>query len=396
MSHSSRPGYVFEYMALTLEAYRNIVNHLGSRRDIATLCRVSKGFQYVCERALYNTLYFREIGDTIAICNTLAKQPRLSILVDALTINISDTDSDSDDDSVHDIEDDSPTIPLPDVYWPTVSSALQKAKRLRYLNIHINQNTDKAVAWILDGCTFRLRRFHCDLDWDFHLVKFLNTQVDLNDLYILDYNETCSVTITNNQPPSPFLNVNSLPNLATLECTFSEAAIAIVPGRPITHLKACFSRSDICEKREEMTLFFLKIKLSTRPLRSLHIADSTYSEVFSMELLSSIVSYKTTTSELRYIGTLVLPIMGKERLHFYGLLMRFPRVECIEVEISEWVPAPASPPAFRALASEMRLYTPSVTRVVFVNEFDRTVVNVIDGIYRVETDVNTDLLWREG
>lgn len=75
--------------------------------------------------------------------------------------------------------------------------------------------------------------------------------------------------------------------------------------------------------------------------------------------------------------------------------MRLPHVQCVEVEISEWVPAPASPPAFRALASEMRLYTPTITRVVFVNDFDRTVVNAVNGVYRVETDMNTDLLWRE-
>jgi len=144
-----------------------------------------------------------------------------------------------------------------------------------------------------------------------------------------------------------------------------------------------------------MALLFSNLKLSTRPLRSLDIADATYSETFSMELLSCIVRTSTTTSELRYVGTLVLPIMGQERLQFYGLLMRLPRVQCVEVEVSEWVPAPDSPPAFRALASEMRLYSPTVTRVVFVNEFDRTVVTAVDGVCRMDPDANVDILWRE-
>ncbi|KAF8073383.1 hypothetical protein FPV67DRAFT_742317 [Lyophyllum atratum] len=384
-------------MELTLEAYRNIVKHLGNRADIASLCRVSKGFQHVCERALYNTLYLRDIPDTISLCTTLASQPRLSVLVDALTIYLSDEENDSDDDSdSHESRNDAEAPPLPAAYWPSISGMLQKTTRLRYLNIHINNNSDKAMAWILQKCTFRLRRFHCDLDWDHHLVAFLNDQVDLDDLYIIDYNESGSITPTNIvSPPSFSLDTHSLPNLTTLECTFSEAAIAIVPGRPITHLKTCFSRSEISEKRAEMALLFDKLKLSTRPLRSLDIADSTYSETFSMELLSCIVRTSATISELRYVGTLVLPIMGQERLQFYGLLMRLPRVQCVEVEVSEWMPAPDSPPAFRALASEMRLYSPTITRVVFVNDFDRTVVTAVDGVCRMDADISIDILWRE-
>ena len=75
--------------------------------------------------------------------------------------------------------------------------------------------------------------------------------------------------------------------------------------------------------------------------------------------------------------------------------MQLPRMECVEIEVSDWVPAPASPVAFRALASEIRLYTPTVVRVVFVKDFDRTVVTTVNGICRVEPDVNTDMLWRE-
>lgn len=75
--------------------------------------------------------------------------------------------------------------------------------------------------------------------------------------------------------------------------------------------------------------------------------------------------------------------------------MRLPRVQCIEVEVSEWSPPPSSPPAFRALASEMRLYSPTVTRVVFVHEFDRTVITAFDGVCRLDEDINIDILWRE-
>lgn len=296
-------------MELSLEAYRNVVRNIGNRTDIATLCRVSKGFQYVAERALYNTLYMRSPHDAISLCETLAGQPRLSSLVDALTINLADDEDESEDEEG---EEEEPSH-LPEEYWSSIARALECTTRLRYLNIHINTNSVTSTAWILKNCTFHLRSFHCDLDWDHHLVTFLNMQSDLDDLYLIDYKENNSdVSPTVASAPSISLDTHSLPKLSTLECTFAEAAIALVPGRPITHLKTCFSRSDLQEKRAEKSLLFAKINLSTRPLRSLDIADSSYSEKFSTELLTTIASTPRTNTDLRYLGTLVLPIGGKE------------------------------------------------------------------------------------
>lgn len=129
----------------------------------------------------------------------------------------------------------------------------------------------------------------------------------------MDYNDFNAPTPTAVSPSPPVsLNTGSLPNLSTLECTFTEAAGGLVPGRPVTHLKNCFSRSQLAEKREELSFLFSKLKQSTRPLRSLDIADSSYNESFSMELLAIIVATPQTSSDLRYLGTLVLPIGGRE------------------------------------------------------------------------------------
>jgi len=75
--------------------------------------------------------------------------------------------------------------------------------------------------------------------------------------------------------------------------------------------------------------------------------------------------------------------------------MRIPRLQGIEVEVSEWKPPPTSLPAFRALASELLLYCPTVTRVVFIYEFERTVIAVVDGICRLDSEIDSDVLWRE-
>jgi hypothetical protein len=84
-----------------------------------------------------------------------------------------------------------------------------------------------------------------------------------------------------------------------------------------------------------------------------------------------------------------------QRLRFYGMLMRLPRLQCVEFEVSEWQPPPTSRGALRALASELRLYCPSVRCVVFVHEFERFVVRVREGMCVVDPDAVPDNLWRE-
>jgi len=298
-------------MDLTLEAYRNIIKYVENRGDIATLCRVSKQFQCVGERVLYHTLYLRDPHVTTNLCMTLARQPRVAVLVDALTVHPLDDDADADGEGPSDSaerEEEEPPGPL-DGYWNSIAGALEKTTQLKYLNIHVDNTEDKAVAWILDKCRFRLRQFHCDLDWDQHLVAFLNKQVDLDDLYIADFLEPGSDGAS---ASALGLDSQALPKLARLECAFSEAAIAIVPGRPVTHLKTCYSRSKMEEKRTEKRLLLSRVDLSTGPLRSLDIADSSYSEAFSMAMLEDVIRTCTNMGELRYIGTLVLPIAGQE------------------------------------------------------------------------------------
>ena len=77
--------------------------------------------------------------------------------------------------------------------------------------------------------------------------------------------------------------------------------------------------------------------------------------------------------------------------------MRLPVLQTIELEISEWEPPPSTAEAFRALAKELRLYCPSVTSVVFVLDFERTLVTIVNGAFTVDMGIDTgaDLLWRE-
>ncbi|KAF8636239.1 hypothetical protein AX17_003724 [Amanita inopinata Kibby_2008] len=380
-------------MQLSMEAYSMIVKYVSHHSDLATLCRVSKSFQNVAERALYNTLCMESVKQTTLICDTLANQPRLSQLAEALTIYLLEQQDDEEQHGDGDSNTADPGIVLAaasssrtdvsKVSWELVARALQNMENLLHLNILLRANCPMSTAWILKDCNFQLESFHCDLDWGEHLVDFLNSQTRLKDLYILDYNvETRS------------LKADALPHLSKLECTYSEAAAAISTGRPITHLKTCFSHEAINQKRKELSLLVSSMRQTTCPIRSIDIADSSYSENFSTALLSSITTSLRIT-DLRYIGTLVLPTSPRERLEFYALLMRLPRIQCIEVEVSDWLPAPTSLPAFRALAGEIHLYNPTITRVIFVYEFDRTVITAVKGVFRLDTEVDTDDIWRE-
>ncbi|KAJ7456141.1 hypothetical protein FB451DRAFT_1564733 [Mycena latifolia] len=425
-------------MDVSLEAYRNIVRNVGRRSDIAALCGVCRGFQRAAERALYNTLIVSDADPRL--CKTLAGSQRIGALVAALTVQVrrrghADDDDSEDGDGTSSDESAPSTVraaiaggeeavpPPLNGYWAAVAGALRNTTRLRHLTIDIADPADAVNAWVLEDCVFQLRTFHCDFDWDHALRAFLATQRELHDLSLRDYrdlaagDQTDSPTPTDTQyttdartdtidsdiPPNTIDTTSmnpapapALPLLATLECTFSEAAVALTPARPLARLKTCFSRPDPAGKRAELAALLAALRLSARPIRALDIADAAYTESGAMELLHRIAHTQTIARELCYLGTLVLPVGGRKRLHFYGLLMRLHRLRCIEVDVTAWSPPLTSSPAFRAVAAELRLYCPDVHTVVFVQEFERTVVTAAEtGVLRIDDDASPELFWRE-
>ncbi|KAJ7450973.1 hypothetical protein B0H11DRAFT_317335 [Mycena galericulata] len=434
-------------MDVSPEAYRDIVRNVGRRSDIAALCGVCRGFRRAAERALYNTLTVSDADPRVLA--TLAESPRIAGLVVALTVLVrrrgsaeredwessqegsgSDVDARSRGSSVA-VASGEAEVPHLSNYWPAVGSALRHTTRLRYLTIDIaDPEADGANAWLLSASQFQLHTFHCDFNWDHSLRAFLATQRELHDLFIRDYREPNALEVDpamQIDPPSapsdphrtsgppqdtlePHIPLDTsdttpsllppppppLPALTTLECTFSEAAVALVPARPLSRIKTCFSHTDPPGRRAELAALLSALRLSARPIRALDIADALYTESGSMELLHRIAHSQTTARELRYIGTLVLPVGGRKRLNFYGLLMRLHMLRCIEVDVSAWRPPPSSSPAFRALTAELRLYCPDVDTVIFVHDFERTVVNTTaTRILKIDNDAVPELIWRE-
>ena len=305
-------------MVLSMEIRQLIVEYARSTGDICVLARVSRDFQVVAERFLYNTLDLSGTDATMSVCNVLATQPRVATYVETLTIAVRDEETASEEEmSSH----------LTEEYWRSIGAGLRSTHRLMRLTVQVDFIGHSHHAWILDGCQFKLRSFHCDLAWDDHLVGFLNDQDELEDLYILDFPYPVDAehpTPTEPQRPlspppppvrrvvSPVPRAGSLPKLSVLECPTTDAVSALVPGRPITRVKTCFATSDIETKRRELTALFVNLRLSARPLLSLDLGDSSYNAGCTLNFLRHCVSADRTMDNVRYLGTLALPVDGRE------------------------------------------------------------------------------------
>lgn len=288
-------------MELTREAYQTIVKNISNKSDLCRLARVSKAFQRAVEYVLYNTIYMRDSQRTMDLCNTLAASGRLASLVNTFTLFIVDGDGGEEDSSEN-------SNRITEEFWESLASALRKVTRLRFLNIHVDG--DASQAWILRECTFQLRTFHCDFSWDSYLAGFLNTQMMLRDLYISDYSTNHDTAAQEEGDASTIPSVltiqqHAMPLLTSFECSFMDAMTCFVQGRPITRVKTCFSREDMPGKKQELDRLAVDLRRSTKRLRSLDLADSSYTEEFSLIILAELAP---KLPEVRYLGTLVLPV----------------------------------------------------------------------------------------
>ncbi|KIY52479.1 hypothetical protein FISHEDRAFT_35146 [Fistulina hepatica ATCC 64428] len=364
---------------LTPELYREIAGLMGTRSDLASLARVSRGFQAAAEYSLYNTLYLIDPTCAMAAFRTLASQPRLAVLVDALTLYVP-----SDEEAYMDSEDDvdmDVSMALPEGYWHATASALRSMTRLRHLDVQISTEEQAQNAWILDDCSFRLRSFQCDFDWDAHLATFLNSQTDILDLCLLNFRKDSE---------GAGLSPDALPRLTIFHCPVLDASSVFLRNRPVTHLKTCLSSMRHSHSRAT-ELLAESLRYASKPLRALDIADLPYCDPMELDWLVA-----ASVDELRFLGTLALPVNGEARLRFYASLMRLPYLQCVTLDVSHWTPAPGSVVAFRALADEMRLYKPLIKTVIFVyGEFDRAVMTDDDGLFQLDELAGQDDLWRE-
>jgi hypothetical protein len=269
-------------MQLSLEIYQLVISHVNDRADIASLCRVSRTCRYVAERALYKSLFMTQDSPaTIPLCDSLFYHARVARFVETITIIVSEERVDN-------------------KYWSVVAKALRRTTQLRFLNVIAVGISFIRLSWILSGCTFRLRGLRSDLQWDPGLEDFLSKQSRLRNVSLAHY-------VHNRSHSSCFM-----PNLSIFESLSAEAAIDLIPRRPVSRVKTRFSRAQPSRKRDELARLCTSLQQSTQPILSLEIIDIAPTEAFTLETLSYIVASFVRSIYLQYLGTLMLPVRGIE------------------------------------------------------------------------------------
>jgi hypothetical protein len=165
------------------------------KADLIAVCHVNKVCCSCSQDILYRNIHVQTYTQ-LQVCQTLADSPHLASRVRSFSIMESFN------------------------HTETMAKALQNMSSLRNLILH------DQPASALDGCTFKLDSFSCNLPYDESLRKFLNSQPSIIDLELRRY--------YNARTDCEF-EASSLPNLTRVSAQYSWIP-RLVPGRPVSEV----------------------------------------------------------------------------------------------------------------------------------------------------------------
>jgi F-box domain len=200
--------------SIPIDVLLEILEHV-CETDLATLCRVNKIFCSYSRDVLYREI---RVQDT-RVVPTLAQSTDLARRVRSFDMMLSS---------------------------PELATALKNMSSLRMLSL---MKVDDAS--ILDGCTFKLESFDCEIHNSESLQKFLKNQPSITDLALFSHYD-----------PFPPFDQKCLPNLTSVSAD-SPWLGALIPGRPV--------REVLMFSTNSTDLSFLT--LSTTPIQKLWIDD---------------------------------------------------------------------------------------------------------------------------
>jgi len=237
-------------------------------------------------------------------------------------------------------------------FWDALHLALRKMHNLQVIAIG---DPSCPSAWIFRQCQFQLQEAELRMDWDADLVRFLDTQSQLQSLRIT--NPRLSSTELDRLPPLA-LSQGALPSLRIFDGSLI-AALEFVSS-PITHLQVSLGQ----DGTEDVGHLLKQLAMFSRTLTSISVVDLPYStSVGALDLFSLIFPH------LRHIG--IVPLPFSDRHKFHQILTRFSKVHTIELEVTGWVTRPA--PAYqRIIAAEIRTYCPTVLFISFWFDYRRS------------------------
>lgn len=201
------------------ELYREILQHVSSRRDLCSLSVASRGLQAEAEHFIYRTVDSTRRPRTVYLCDLISSSPRLHTLVHVLSIS-----NEGEEASVSESQD----------YWGRVARLLRDLPNLEELKLHDNMALGNTNAWVLQQCPFSLVKLDCDFAFDDNLLAFLRSQHTLKRLYWSEsYSDDKSERAlgeldTEDGPP--------MPPICELMTNSSRLALKFMPASTLTHV----------------------------------------------------------------------------------------------------------------------------------------------------------------
>ncbi|KAF8657329.1 hypothetical protein AX16_002251 [Volvariella volvacea WC 439] len=169
---------------LPIELYGSIFEQISDRDDLCRLALTSRICQREAERLLYSSIALDKDPARLELWSlTILENPAKASRVRALTINF-----------------DISFLIIPDMVLQTLellSRALHSLPNLKSLTLLGRQMVmmNPLYSWILDGCSFRLEKFHNEIFPSRALANFLTEQTDIQQ-----WTQTDSDLVTTNHP----------------------------------------------------------------------------------------------------------------------------------------------------------------------------------------------------
>ena len=221
------------------------------KADLPTICQLNKIYCACSQDILYRDI----IVQNRRVCQTLAQSTHLARRVRSF--------------STRDMTQE-------------LAKALQNMTSLRSLTLYFGGWGSSSV---LDGCTFKLDTFRCDLSYDESLCNFLDGQPSLMRLEFLEYNTGQSFE-------------GRLPGLTRVTAWFAMLPY-LIPGRPVSAVTSIGPPSD----RDADLIFFT---LSTAPIEKLTM-DLSCLYPKPARLLASVFPSLTHLTVHEYVSWTVMP-----------------------------------------------------------------------------------------
>ncbi|KAI6041427.1 hypothetical protein EDC04DRAFT_2565716 [Pisolithus marmoratus] len=313
------------------------------RSDLVSLCLTCKALQREAEVKLYEIIMSGNTQVVFRACQSIISRARLGPYVRALYIFQNNGHCRS---------------ALPEDFWGVVQLALSTMRSLQCLVIH---DPTYSNGWVLSDIShipFQLQEARLFFYWDRNFVRFLESQNQLKSLHIVDGPDNDS---------SLKLEVGSLPELQVFDGILMAAEHIIAVTTSITHLQVALDTNS----EADFLTFIPKLARLTSlgTLSILHLPEYLAARAFPL--------IAATCCTLRHIGMIPLPLPGPNSNYFYRALLSMHQLRVLEVNTAAWTPQPTGIQQ-RILASEIRVYCPSIEYVCFWTGGGRTLW-ILDG-----------------